>query len=52
MINKGITVKHKAMKTMVQAVYANLTKGIPELRALFKEMVLNAPAHMFTTMLS
>ncbi len=51
MINKGITVKHKTMKTAVQTVYNNLGKGNPEIKNLFKEMVNNSPSHMFSTML-
>jgi hypothetical protein len=36
MINKGVTVKNKYMKTIVPVVVYNMTKGSQELKNLFK----------------
>lgn len=50
MINKGISVKNRQMKSVIQVVYSNLHKGYPEMKRLFKEMVNNAPQFMFCSM--
>ena len=50
MIAKGITAKLKMMKSVLQTIYNNLSKGYPALRELLKEMVYDAPTQMFMTM--
>lgn len=36
MITKGITTKKNVLKTIAQMLYANIAKGIPEVKELFK----------------
>jgi len=50
MLRKGLTAKQKNVKILVHPAFNGLSRNLPCLKELFKEMVLNSPSQMFTAM--
>jgi hypothetical protein len=52
MLRKGVPVKQRNMRSVVHTIFSNLSRGLPAVKELFREMVVSCPSHMFAAMQS